>query len=102
MCKGAAKTNNFTYTCTHIHTQACTHTVVQSHTHTHSLGEGEVDLTLLIYWQEKDNEVVSGLSLSDGRVQTDHKVHLSLVVVWEEEESSDGGERELVVKRLAM
>lgn len=89
--------------------------------------EGEVDVFLL--GEEQDEEVVTCLTLLDGRVQADllaknwmngnimkekkcckaeneeptyHKEHLPLVLVWQQEESQHGGVGDLVVKSFTM
>ena len=66
------------------------------------LSECERDAALLLFGEQEDDKVVASLPLPDWGVQREHKEHLPLVVVWQQEKPRDCAIRDLVVKSLAM
>lgn len=57
---------------------------------------------ILILGEEEDQEVVPGLALLDGGIQADHKEHLPLILVGQQEEAEHCSIGDLVVEGLAM
>ena len=59
------------------------------------LGEGQLDLLLLVLLEDEHQVVVAGLTLADRGINVDGEVHLALVLVRKQEEPHHGGARDL-------